>query len=69
MKNSLLALVLAAASVPLTFAQATPPAQNPPANPPAATKTTKPKTKKTKVKKSHVKKQKPATTASTLRAK
>jgi len=58
MKNSLLALALAAATMPLTFGQA--PAQNPPAaNPPAATKSTtaKPKTKKP-VKKSHVKKTK-----------
>lgn len=61
MKNSLLALALAAATMPLTFGQTTPPAQNPPANPPAHTataKTAKSKVKKPRVKKSHVKKPK-----------
>ncbi len=65
MKNSLLALALAAATMPLTFAgQAAPAAQTPSANPPAATSTKTHKTKKAKVKKSHVKKNK-GTTGST----
>jgi hypothetical protein len=60
MKNSLLALALAAATMPLTFGQVAPPAQNQPAtaNPPAAT-TNNTKVKK-HTKKSHVKKTKPA---------
>ncbi len=61
MKNSLLALALAAATMPLTFGQA--PAQNPPAaNQPAATTNTK---VKKHTKKSHVKKTKPAANSTT----
>jgi hypothetical protein len=63
MKNSLLALALAAATMPLTFGQAKPAAQNPPANQPAnntaATSTANTKVKK-HTKKSHVKKEKAA---------
>jgi hypothetical protein len=63
MKNSLLALALAAATMPLTFAGQSAP-QTPSANPPAATSKTH-KTKKAKVKKSHVKKNKTNGTGST----
>ena len=69
MKNSLLAIALAAGTLPVMFGQASQPAQKPAtSNPPAATSSTtapKPKVKK-HVKKSHVKKNKttPATATS-----
>ncbi len=70
MKNSLLALALAAATMPLTFARQATPAQTPAANPPAANSSATTNTKvKKHTKKSHVKKQKNNSSATTPTAK
>lgn len=48
MKKSLFAIVLAAATLPLTFAAQAPASQAPSSNPPAKTDTTKPAKKSSK---------------------
>ncbi len=60
MRNTLLALALAAATMPLTFGHPAP--QNPPATPASKTMKTK-KAKKAKVKKPKVKKSKAGSTS------